>query len=107
MTYLSSLLNATLWNNVARSGSFAASDGDINLVNTTSGAITATLPASPQPGDAVEFVDAYGMFATNALTLNRNGSNINGVANNIDCDINYKRYLATYVDATVGWSVTY
>ena len=49
-------------------------------MNTAGGAVTCTLPASPLGGDAIYFIDAGGAFATNNLTIARNGNTINGAA---------------------------
>ena len=49
-------------------------------VDTSSNVVTCTLPAAPSGGDAIYFVDAGGAFATNNLTIARNGNTINGAA---------------------------
>jgi hypothetical protein len=49
-------------------------------VDTSSNAVTCTLPAAPVGGDAIYFVDAGGAFASNNLTIARNGKTINGAA---------------------------
>jgi hypothetical protein len=51
-------------------------------VDTVGGVVTCTLPGSPAAGDAIYFVDAGGAYATNNLTIARNGNTINGVASN-------------------------
>ena len=55
--------------------------GNGYFVNTTSGAITVTLPASPSVGDYLQIKDYAGTFATNNLTIARNGWDIQGSAN--------------------------
>jgi hypothetical protein len=50
------------------------------FVDTTSGAITVTLPATPSAGDIVGLVDYAGTFDTNALTIDGNGEDIEGGA---------------------------
>ena len=57
-------------------------------VNTASGAVIATLPASPGLGDAVFFADAGGAFSTNSLTIARNGNTIMGSAADIVINTN-------------------
>ena len=49
-------------------------------VDTSSNVVTCTLPGSPSGGDAIYFVDAGGAYATNNLTIARNGNTINGAA---------------------------
>jgi hypothetical protein len=58
-----------------------------NNVNTTSGPITLTLPATPTLGNSYEFIDIANNFGVNMLTLARNGKNIMGVAENLICDV--------------------
>lgn len=57
-------------------------------VDTSSGAVIATLPSSPGLGDAVFFADAGGAFSTNSLTIARNGSTIMGSAADIVINTN-------------------
>jgi hypothetical protein len=56
------------------------------VTDTTAGAFTVTLPATPAAGDYVYFVDA-GNWATNNLTVARNGSTIEGSATNLIFDV--------------------
>ena len=55
------------------------------FVDTSSSAITATLPASPTAGDTVRFIDLSATFDTNNLTVARNGKKIQGDASDYDC----------------------
>lgn len=49
-------------------------------VDTTGGAVTLTLPASPVDGDYISFADAGGQAGTNFITVGRNGNTIDGAA---------------------------
>jgi hypothetical protein len=55
--------------------------------NTSGGAFTVTLPASPAVGAQVVVVDSANSWATNNLTIGRNGSTIEGDASDLTCDI--------------------
>ena len=68
------------WDTTAKTASFTAVSGNGYFVNTTSGALTVTLPASPSAGDIVAVADYAGTADTNNITVGRNGSNINGAA---------------------------
>ena len=65
-----------------------ATAGSNYLTNTTSAAFTVTLPASPSAGDTVVVADAGGTWATNNLSVARNGQNIMGSATNLTCNVN-------------------
>jgi hypothetical protein len=74
--------------------------------DTTSAAFTVTLPSSPAAGAVVGVADYANTFATNNLTIGRNGSNIGGSANNAILSTNGLSVTFVYVDATQGWIVT-
>jgi hypothetical protein len=76
------------------------------FADTTSAAFTITLPASPAAGAVVGIADYANTFATNNLTVDRNGSNIGGFAANADLSTNGVSITFVYVDATQGWIVT-
>ena len=80
--------------------------GNGYFVNTTSGAITVTLPASPSAGDIVGIKDYALTFATNNCTIGRNSSNINGATTDPILETNGQSVFLVYVDATKGWIPT-
>ncbi len=73
------------------------------FMNTTSGAITLTLPGSPTIGDEISFVDYAGTFDTNNLTVARNGKNINGAASDLTVATERAANTLVYTDTTQGW----
>ena len=81
-------------NAVAGTGYFA---------NTTGGAFTVTLPTSPSAGDIVAIKDYAATFVDNNLTVARNGSNIDGVAQDAILNENNLAVTFIYVDGTQGW----
>ena len=93
------------WQAVKTSG-FTAVAGEGYFCNTNGGAFTATLPASPSAGDTVAFKDYGDDFGTNALTIARNGSNIQGVANDSLISTDRASVVLVYIDATKGWLFT-
>ena len=97
---------AASWDTTVKTASFTGVAGVGYFVNTTSGAITITLPASPDAGAVVAVKDYANTFDTNNVTLARNGSNIGGQA--IDGTLSTEGLAVTlvYVDATKGWLVT-
>jgi len=91
------------WDTTAKTASFTAVSGNGYFVNTTSGAITMTLPTTPSAGDIVSFKDYAGTFATNNLTIGRNGSNLDGSASDKAIDTRNTSMSLVYVDGTQGW----
>ena len=83
---------------------YTAVAGDQIMVNTTGGAITVTLPASPSTGDEVSFLDARGTFNTNNLTIGRNSQPIEGAATDDVLSTAGQSITLVYVDATRGWT---
>ena len=91
------------WCTTAKTSPFTAVSGDGFFVNTTSGAVTVTLPASPSAGDIVAFKDYASTFATNNLTICNNSSKINGACGDATLDTNGQAITLVYVDSTKGW----
>jgi hypothetical protein len=72
---------------VFKTASYTASAGEGVLTDTSAGAFTVTLPATPTLGDQVVVADAGNAWGTNNLTVGRNGSTIGGLAQDLVCDI--------------------
>jgi len=92
----------TSWQAVKTTG-FTAVAGEGYFINTTSGAITMTLPSSPTIGDEVSFVDYAGTFDTNNLTIGRNSENIQGSAADLTVSVERAANTLVYTDGTQGW----
>ena len=75
------------------------------LFDTSAGAGTFILPASPQIGDWVEIWDAEGTFNTNNLTVDRNGNNIEGAASDFTASTDDQKIKFVYVSSSRGWIV--
>src|SRR6056300_440795 len=95
----------TQWQAV-KTNDFTAVAGEGYFVDTTSAAVEVTLPASPSVGDTIAIKDYASTFGTNALTIARNGNNIQGVANNSEISTNRASIVLVYIDATKGWLYT-
>jgi hypothetical protein len=73
------------------------------FVNTTSGAITMTLPGSASRGDEISIIDYAGTFDTNNLTVGRNSHKIQGSAADLTVSTERAGFTLVYVDSTQGW----
>jgi hypothetical protein len=91
------------WCTTAKTSPFTAVNGDGFFVNTTSGSITVTLPASPSAGDIVAFKDYANTWDCNAVIVCRNGSKIRGDCANATLSTEAQSVTLIYVDGTKGW----
>jgi hypothetical protein len=91
------------WQTTKKTGDFTAVSAEGYFIDTSSSAITATLPSSPSAGAIVGFKDYTATFATNNFTIARNGSNIQGSANDSLINTNRASLALVYVDSTEGW----
>lgn len=80
-----------------------ATDKQGVLADTSGGAFTVTLPATPTTGMQVVVADAGASWGTNNLTVGRNGSTIGGLAENLVCDITGASVQLVYDGTT--WEV--
>ena len=92
----------TSWQAV-KTTAFTAVAGEGYFINTTSGAITMTLPATPTLGDEVSVIDYAGTFDTNNLTVGRNSENIQGSAADLTVATERAGFTLVYTDGTQGW----
>ena len=73
------------------------------FVNTTSAAITMTLPASAVRGDEVHIIDYAATADTNNITVGRNSHKIQGASENLTVATERAAFTLVYVDSTQGW----
>ena len=92
----------TSWQAV-KTSNFTASAGQGVFCNTTSAAFTLTLPASPDIGDEVTFVDYAGTFDSNNLTIGRNSEKIHGASEDLTVATERAANTLVYTDGTQGW----
>jgi len=97
------------WQTTPKTGDFTAVNGEGYFVNTTSGAVTMTMP-SGSAGAIVSIQDYNKTFDSNALTIQpASGEKINGGTADGDLGITTEGQGLTfvYVDATVGWKTVH
>jgi hypothetical protein len=95
--------SAVAYCTTAKTSPFTAAAGTGYFINTTCGAVTVTLPASPTAGDVVSFKDYASQWNTNSVTLCNNGNKINGVCETAKLSTEGQSVTLIYVDGTKGW----
>ena len=76
------------------------------IVNTNSANLTITLPSSPSFGDEVGIIDGTGNASVHAITVSRNGGNIQGAASNMTVTTDRSAFTLVYYNASQGWVLT-
>ena len=94
---------ALTWNIASSNATMVANNG--YFVDTSSAAKTMTLPISATLGDTIRINDLAGSFATNNLTVARNGHKIQGIADNLLVDADQSSFGLVYSNSTYGWKV--
>ena len=82
---------------------YTAVNGDQIFVDTSSTAVTITLPASPAVGNEVHFIDSKLNFNSNNLTIGRNIQPINGATSDLVVNENGESFTLVYANAAKGW----
>ena len=93
------------WETTPKTSNFTAASGEGYFVNTTSGAITMTLP-SGSAGAIVSVQDYNNTFDSNSLTITpQSGEKINGgvAGGEIELNTEGEGLTLVYIDSTVGW----
>ena len=91
------------WQTSIKTGDFTAVSGEGYFINTTSGAVTMTLPSSPSVGDIVALKDYANTFDTNNLTIGRNSQPISGTDADAVISTEGQAITLVYGDSTKGW----
>ena len=94
-------LGGITWDSTAKTANFTAAAGSGYLVDTSSSAITVTLPSSPSVGDEVTLVDYGANAATNNITIT-SSDDIEDSTNDVFIDYNKGSVVLFYSGATKG-----
>lgn len=93
------------WNSTDITGNTTLIKGTGYFVNTSGGAVTLTLPASPNRGDTVKIID-LGSAATNNITVARNSEKIQGLSEDMTVSTDEAAFGLVYSGSTNGWRLT-
>jgi hypothetical protein len=102
-TWTSAVLPAGGLTYVVKTSNYTTQDKEGVLANTSGGAFTVTLPATPATGAQVVVADSGSAWGTNNLTVGRNGSTIGDLAQDLVCDITGASVQLVYDGST--WEV--
>jgi len=91
------------WSIISTNTTASATNG--YLVDVSGGTLTLTLPSSPTEGDKVGVCDFTQNAATNNITIDNNGNNIEGSASNYTISTDGKGLLFVYTNSTRGWEI--
>ena len=94
----------TIW--ITKTSNYSAVNGNQLVADTTSGTFTIVLPASPSVGHSVSFIDggANNGFASNSLTIGRNGSKINKLTTDLTVSTQGAAFTLVYTGSNRGWA---
>jgi len=81
---------------------FTAVSAGRYAIDTTSASFTVTLPASPTTGDYIKLIDV-GNWTDNSLFIDRNGSTIEGYAENFELDLGQSILELIFINST--WQI--
>lgn len=87
-----------------KNANFTAARNFLYMIDTSSAAVSVTLPANPSTGDQLLLMDQKRTFATNNLTIGRNSQNINGAASDVVSKSTGALIRCVY-NSTYGWTV--
>lgn len=93
----------TDWDSNIKTENFTAISGKGYLLNTTSAAITITLPSNPSIGDEIVIVDYSSSAGTNNIIINPGSLNIKGTNNNLILNTDEQTARLVYSSVGRGW----
>ena len=87
---------------------FSATVNDRILANSSGGSFTITLPVNSSllVNDTIQIIDVGGATSTNPITISRNSSLIQGIADDLYMDLNGSIITLIYTGPTYGWIIS-
>ena len=91
------------WTWEEQSSDFTAEVSYRYFIDSSSSAVTATLPVSATLGDEIRFIDATGSANVNSITISRNSHKIQGIAEDLIINTHRAALGLVYYNSTHGW----
>jgi hypothetical protein len=88
-----------------KTANYTLASGDNIFADSTAGSFTLTLPSSPATNTRVRIHDVAGKWNTFPVVIARNGQVIQGVAENLNLNVQYATVELFYAGASYGWRV--
>jgi len=88
-----------------KTANYTLASGDNIFADSTAGSFTLTLPSSPATNARVRIHDVAGKWNTFPVVIARNGQVIQGVAENLNLNVQYATVELFYAGASYGWRV--
>lgn len=99
-------LKSYLYHSIVSVSPVTAAVGNLYFVDTSGGAVTVTLPATPSADDVITIVDYANNFKTYNCTIDPGAVDIEDSTADWVLTQNGSQVELTYCDATKGWKVT-
>jgi hypothetical protein len=97
-------VGGTIWQSTPKTSDFTAVSGEGYFIDTTSSAVTVTLPSSPSVGDSVSIVDQGGSASSNAIVL-ASANKIQNSTDNKEIVVSNISINVVYSGVGKGWLV--
>jgi hypothetical protein len=88
-----------------KTANYTLASGDNIFADSTAGSFTLTLPASPTTNTRARIHDVAGKWNTFPVVIARNGQLIQGVAENLNLNVQYATVELFYAGSSYGWRV--
>ena len=102
---ISGKINVNWISKTSADDNYVSTAEDLISADTRTAAFTIKLPANPAKFDSVTFADHFKTWDTKNLTIDRNTKLIEGLAENLTCNVSGKQITLRYEEATIGWRI--
>ena len=102
---ISGKINVNWISKTSADNNYVSTAEDLISADTRTAGFIIKLPANPAKFDSVTFADHFKTWDTKNLTIDRNTKLIEGLAENLTCNVSGKQITLRYEEATIGWRI--